>query len=53
MVKKQTNISHMLLKYHVRNQRTRLPYIAVENMSLRLFWNFNIFLFTLYSYEQN
>ena len=27
-------------KYHIRNQRTRLPYTAVENMlmSLRLFW---------------
>ena len=33
----------MLRKIAFRNQRTRLPYIAVENMCLRLFWNFNIF----------
>ena len=26
----------------IRNQRTRLPYIVVESMSQRLFWNFNI-----------
>ena len=30
-------------QYHFRNQRTRLTYISVENMSLRLFGNFNTF----------
>ena len=32
-----------VVQYNIQNQRTRLPYIAVENMSLRLFWNFNVF----------
>ena len=30
-------------QYHIRNKRTRLPYIAVESTSLRLFWQLNIF----------
>ena len=32
-----------VVQYNIQNQRTRLPYIAVENISLRLFWNFNVF----------